>query len=74
MIETPYLLLCDHHLQRADELLPIMEQIQRLGRRSFVVIATEIAIIALQPVGDQQNPWRNGDAGNQNPWPGFGKE
>jgi chaperonin GroEL len=47
VIETPYLLLCDHHLQTADELLPIMEQIQRTGRRSFVVIATEITNDAL---------------------------
>lgn len=47
VVEKPYLLFTDHTLQRADELLPIMEQIQRTGGRSFVVIATEITGDAL---------------------------
>ncbi|MFN8444008.1 MAG: chaperonin GroEL [Caldilineaceae bacterium] len=46
-VEKPYLLLTDHHLQRSDELLPIMEQIQQAGRRSLVVIATEVTGDAL---------------------------
>jgi chaperonin GroEL len=48
VVKDPYLLLTNHHLKRADELLPVLEQVQQTGEgRGLVVIAPTIAGDAL---------------------------
>ncbi len=47
VVLKPYLLFTDRHLNSADELIPLMEQIRREGGRGLVVIATDVTGHAL---------------------------
>jgi chaperonin GroEL len=47
VLKNPYILLTNRHLEKASELLPIMQKIREAGDRGLVVIATDIAGDAL---------------------------
>ena len=47
VLQQPYLLFTDYHLQKTDELLPILNRVREAGTRGLVVIAPTIAGEAL---------------------------
>lgn len=47
VLKHPYILLTNRHLQKASELLPILEQVRQAGERGLVVIANGVAGDAL---------------------------
>ncbi|MFN8490152.1 MAG: chaperonin GroEL [Caldilineaceae bacterium] len=42
IIKNPYLLFTNRHLEKADELLPLMEKVRQAGERGLVVLATSV--------------------------------
>ena len=42
ILHNPYILLTNRHLSTADELLPVLEQVRRVGERGLVVIAPAV--------------------------------
>lgn len=47
LLKNPYLLLTNRHLEKADELVPILEKVRQAGDRGLVVLATQVAEAAL---------------------------